>query len=82
VRPASIIGRSTTESIQAGLYFQNLYALKGLCEEIKAETFGGKNTLVLGTGGFARMFENEGVFSALIPELVLNGLNLALRLNL
>ncbi|MDR3607021.1 MAG: type III pantothenate kinase [Oligoflexia bacterium] len=82
IRPASIIGKSTTESIQAGLYFQNLYALKGICAQICTETFGGKNTLILGTGGFSRMFENEGVFDAMIPELVLTGLNLALRLNI
>jgi type III pantothenate kinase len=82
VRPQSVIGRSTIESIQSGLFYQNLYALKGLCAHIREETFGGKNTQVLGTGGFSRMFENEGVFDALVPELVLTGLNLALRLNL
>jgi hypothetical protein len=37
---------------------------------------------VLGTGGFSRMFDQDGAFHAVIPELVLIGLNLALKFNL
>jgi type III pantothenate kinase len=82
VRPESIVGKSTTESIQAGLFYQNLYAMKGITAQIRDECFDGRNTQIIGTGGFSRMFENEGIFDSLAPELVLMGLNLALRMNL
>jgi type III pantothenate kinase len=36
---------------------------------------------VIGTGGFARMFEAEGLFNEVVPELVLNGLRDAHALN-
>lgn len=81
VAPTDIIGRSTVESIQAGLYFQNLFAHQGITERIKKECFSGQSVVVLGTGGFSRMFERDGGFSAVIPELVLLGLNLALKMN-
>jgi type III pantothenate kinase len=37
--------------------------------------------VLVGTGGFARLFEDEKVFDAHVPELVLIGLREALRLN-
>ena len=77
-----LVGRSTVESIQSGLYFSNLYAVRGITEQIKRQNFGGKPALVIGTGGFSRMFETEKVFDALIPELVLLGLREALKMNL
>ena len=79
--PEELVGKSTVESIQSGLYFSNLYAVRGITDQIKKEYFGGKDTLVIGTGGFSRMFENEKVFDALIPELVLLGLREALKMN-
>lgn len=82
VKPQEIVGRSTTESIQSGLYYQNLYAMRGITAQIKNEAFQGENVLVLGTGGFSRMFEKEGIFDHLMPELVLTGLSLALKMNL
>jgi type III pantothenate kinase len=79
--PSEIVGRSTVENIQSGLYFSNLFAIRGITEKIRAEAFGGDKALLIGTGGFSRMFEKEKVFDALIPELVLLGLNQALKLN-
>ena len=79
--PEELVGKSTVESIQSGIYFSNLYAVRGITDQIKKEYFGGKSALVLGTGGFSRMFENEKVFDSLIPELVLLGLRDALKMN-
>ncbi len=81
IKPAELVGRSTIESIQSGLYYQNLFAHKGMTSEIKAGYFKGLEVVVVGTGGFSRMYEKEGVFDALVPELVLMGLNLALKMN-
>jgi pantothenate kinase type III len=37
--------------------------------------------MVIGTGGFAGLFESEGIFDAIHPDLVLQGLNHAFKLN-
>ena len=80
-KPPELLGRSTVESIQAGLYHGNIAILKHLCAEVRAQYFSGKDTVLVGTGGFARLFEEENLFDAYIPELVLIGLREALLLN-
>jgi type III pantothenate kinase len=79
--PEELVGRSTVESIQSGLYFSNLYAVKGITSEIKHKYFGGGEAVIVGTGGFSRLLEKEKVFDVLAPELVLIGLHEALKLN-
>ena len=81
VPPAELIGRSTVEGIQSGLYFGNRAAVKELTREIREQAFRGEPAAVIGTGGFSRLFEHEKVFDALIPDLVLVGLERALSLN-
>lgn len=80
-KPPELLGRSTVESIQAGLYFGNVAILRHLCAEVRERYFAGRATTLIGTGGFARLFEDEGVFDAHVPELVLLGLREALILN-
>ena len=80
-KPPELLGRSTVESIQAGLYYGNVAMLKHLCAEVRERYFAGSPTILIGTGGFARLFEDEGIFDAHVPELVLIGLREALRLN-
>jgi type III pantothenate kinase len=43
--------------------------------------FGGEPPLVIGTGGFSRLFERDRLFDALLPDLILIGLERALALN-
>lgn len=81
IAPAELVGRSTVESIQSGLFYSNLYAHHGIVAQIKKEYFNLQETLVLGTGGFSRLFEGQKCFDALVPELVLLGLHHALRMN-
>ena len=80
-KPPELLGRSTVESIQAGLYHGNIAVLRHLCGEVRAQYFAGKPTVLVGTGGFARLFEEEKIFDAYVPELVLIGLREALALN-
>lgn len=80
-KPPELLGRSTVESIQAGLYYGNVAILRHLGAEVRERYFAGRPTVLVGTGGFARLFEDEGVFDAHIPELVLLGLREALLLN-
>jgi type III pantothenate kinase len=80
-RPAVALGRSTVESIQSGVYHGHAGAIRRLVDEIARETFGGEPWSVIGTGGFARLFEAEELFDEIVPEMVLLGLRHADDLN-
>ena len=81
VSTSELVGRSTIECIQSGLYFGNLAVLRGLTQQIRAEAFAGEPVDVIGTGGFSRLFEREEVFDVVLPDLILVGLERALSLN-
>jgi type III pantothenate kinase len=81
VPPAEIIGRSTVECIQSGLYFGNRAVVQELTREIRTQAFRGEPAVVIGTGGFSRLFERERLFDAVLPDLILVGLERALSLN-
>lgn len=81
VRPAEVLGRSTVESIQSGLYFGTLAAVRSLTAAIAAEHFTNGPPVVVGTGGFGRLFEEERLFDAYVPELPLIGLRRAVELS-
>ena len=81
MRPATALGRSTIESIQAGVYHGHVGAIRHLLGELAREVFGGQRPYVVGTGGFARLFEEEKLFDEIVPELVLLGLKHAERIN-
>lgn len=80
-RPEAALGRTSVESIQSGLYHGHAGAIRHLLATLTAESFGGAKPAVVGTGGFARMFEAERLFDEVVPELVLLGLRHAARLN-
>lgn len=80
--PASdLVGRSTIECIQSGLYFGTRALISGLLRDIRAQAFRGDPAVVIGTGGFSRLFERDKLFDVLLPDLVLIGLERALSLN-
>jgi type III pantothenate kinase len=80
-RPETVLGRTTIESIQSGLYNGHTGAIRHLVGELTREVFRGERPHVVGTGGFARMFEAEHIFDEIVPELVLLGLKHAEGLN-
>ena len=80
-RPEAALGRTTVESIQAGLYHGHVGAIRQLVAELSREAFAGAKPHIFGTGGFARMFEREGIFDEIVPELALAGLKYAEQLN-
>lgn len=81
VSAIELIGRSTIECIQSGLYYGHRAMLRELTRQIRTEALGGAPVVVIGTGGFSRLFEREGVFDVVLPDLVLVGLERALSLN-
>lgn len=82
-RPEFALGRTSVESIQSGLYHGHVGAMRNLLSALAGEAFGpGKpGAVVIGTGGFARMFGEENLFDEIVPELVLLGLKHAEWLN-
>ena len=80
-RPESALGRTSAESIQSGLYHGHVGAIRNLLAALTVEAFSGQRPQVIGTGGIARMFEEENLFDEIVPELVLFGLKHAEQLN-
>jgi type III pantothenate kinase len=80
IRPAQVLGRSIVESIQAGLYFGTLATVRSLAALVAEEHFAAERPVVLGTGGYGRLFETENFFDSFIPELPLIGLRRAIEL--
>jgi len=81
VPPTTAIGRSTIESIQAGLYWSNVGMVRELLTRITEEEFANEPPVVIGTGGFAQLFNREKLFDIVIPDLILTGLREVIRLN-
>lgn len=77
----SVIGKTTQESIQSGLYFGQIGMVKEIKTRISKEVFKDEKPIVIGTGGFSSMFKNAGLFDEIIPTLVLQGLKYTIKLN-
>jgi type III pantothenate kinase len=81
VRPTEVLGRSMVESIQSGLYYSTLSTMRSLVALVTEERFAHEKPVVIGTGGFGRLFQNEELFDAFLPELSLLGLRRAIELS-
>jgi type III pantothenate kinase len=81
LRPPEVLGRSTVESIQSGLYYGTLGVVRSLAAAVTQEHFAKEQPLVVGTGGFGRLFEQERLFDEFVPELPLLGLRRAVELS-
>lgn len=81
VRPEHTVGRSTAESIQAGIFYGAVGASRELIARIKAESFPEEEVVVLATGGFASLLDNQDIYDHLVPDLVLQGLRQARLMN-
>lgn len=81
IKKTSVIGQTTIDSIQTGLYFGQLGMVKEIVERSKQEAFDGEDCFVIGTGGFASLFDKEKLFDLAIPDLVLRGILIATEMN-
>jgi type III pantothenate kinase len=74
-KPDRIIGRTTEESVQVGLFYGYVALVEGLVKRLRAEL--GVEAPVVATGGLATIFEAELSFLAAVdPHLTLQGLRL------
>ncbi|MBI4467732.1 MAG: type III pantothenate kinase [Acidobacteria bacterium] len=81
IRPPEVLGRSTVESIQSGLYYGTLATVRSLSAYVADAHFAKEQPVIVGTGGFGRLFEGERLFDAFVPELPLIGLRRAVKLS-
>ena len=81
VVPEALVGRSTQECIQSGLYYGHLFAIREMMKEMCRKEFSGEPVIRVGTGGFSRLFERADLFDAIYPDLVLTGLYRTLLMN-
>lgn len=73
--PASVIGRTTEASIQAGLMFGGVELIDGLNRRIKREL--GEDTRIVATGGLANVFlPHLATVERVEPDLTLEGLGI------
>lgn len=75
--PARVIGTTTHESIQSGLFYGQFGALRELISVFRKEAFADQEALVVGTGGFAQLYKDMDLFDVILPDLVLDGLRFA-----
>jgi type III pantothenate kinase len=69
----SVIGRTTEEQMQIGIYWGYVAMIEGLVERMKAEI--GRPVRVLATGGLATLFDRHtNVFDQVEPDLTIQGL--------
>jgi type III pantothenate kinase len=81
IAPERVLGKNTVESIQTGLYYSHLGAIKEIVARLSEACFNGQPAFVIGTGGFSSLFDHEAIFDEIAPDLVLHGLRIGLELN-
>ncbi len=80
--PERALGKDTISNIQSGLFYGHVGMIRELLPRLRLEGFGeGATCRVLGTGGYARLLDTEGLFDAVDPYLVLRGIHRATELN-
>ncbi len=80
-KPAHLCGTTTTEAIQTGLYYGMAGSIKELCYLYKKNVFHDEEVMILGTGGFSRIYSEYNLFDEIYPELVLLGIKQAIDMN-
>ena len=74
-KPAKIIGTSTTDNIQIGLYYGAIGQIDGILERMIAEL--GPDTKTIATGGLAKLIAEDSKYIQHVDDnLTLNGLRL------
>ncbi|MDX1902060.1 MAG: type III pantothenate kinase [Gammaproteobacteria bacterium] len=76
-QPNHSIAQTTQEGIQSGLFYGQLGAIKEILAGFKQEAFANLSVKIIGTGGYAQIYQEHKIFDAILPDLTLQGLRLA-----
>lgn len=79
--PENVVGKTTVESIQSGLFYGQIGMVKEMTKRITDEVFGDDDPVVIATGGFSTLFDGINLFEVILPNLVLHGLQEVLLMN-
>lgn len=74
-KPRKLIGQSTEEAMQSGLYYGYTALIKGLVQSLKKEIIGAK---IIATGGYAKLLARDIAVDIVDPDLTLKSLALYL----
>jgi len=79
--PASVIGRTTVESMQSGILFGGISQIEGFVERLRQFAFPDSMPIVVATGGLSRLIVGRtDTVSHIQPDLVLEGIRIAAEL--
>ena len=74
VKPDKVCGQTTVKSIQSGLYWSTVGAVKELTHKLTEEVFLNEKPLIVATGGVGKVFSEAEIFHHYHPDLALKGL--------
>ena len=74
IQPDKACGQTTVKSIQSGLFWSTVGAVKEITQRLTEEVFPNKKPLIVATGGMGKVFSKSDIFDHYHPDLVLKGL--------
>lgn len=80
-KPDALLLPTTIGSCQAGAYYGHLGAMREIIERLKENCFQGEPVCVIGTGGLANLYTQEGFFDVIDNSLILKGISIAAQAN-
>ncbi len=80
-KPDWLLGKSTVESLQAGLFYSHLGAIRHIVSEIRLGIFNEQDPIIIGTGGYAQVVCNELPFDLMDGNFTLKGIRHLMRRN-
>src|SRR5437660_1485510 len=76
-KPPQVIGQTTVNAMQSGLFFGYVEMVDGLVRRMRAELPGGAGAAIIATGGLADVISGESAaIQHVDPNLTLDGLRL------
>lgn len=72
-KPKCLIGKNTVDSLQAGLFYSHLGAIRHIVSEIRLNIFPDSDPIIIGTGGYASIVCKELPFDLMDPNFTLKG---------
>ncbi len=80
-KPEWLLGKSTVESLQAGLFYSHLGAIRHIVSEIRLGIFNEQDPVIIGTGGFAKVVCDELPFDLMDNHFTLKGVQYLMQKN-